>query len=393
VFLTLTGLVAASSLGAPPAGGIQYSIPSNHLVVTVAIEPNTTYSGATVVVRAWVTGNATPQSNVTVSFASNGGGSFSPATGSTGRFGEVNTSFTAPSVTSTGVLALTASASATGSGFLPGSTSGNLTVRPTGPFLVVTPSFPQGTSIHSASSDLIVGRVTDKTGAPVAGANVTLGATRGTVTPVVGVSGPSGNVTFTLRAPTVTTATQDGLLFIANSTGYSNGSAIAFVTVNSGVATSLYVTISPVVENVSGGATVHVTVTVRSTNATGTLIAGANVSLILSDGKYSPTNASTTAQGTANFTFVAPTALAKASLVTVTASATATNFAPGSATASYTVAAASPPPSAWSSYWLWLLLAVLVAVMIVVIVVASKGRRRAPPAATPPTATPPSPPA
>jgi len=387
LLLVLTGVAAASWTGAGSVGGVQYSATPSHLVVKVAAQPNSTYSGATVVLRAWVTGNGTLQSGITVSFSSSGAGSFSPSTGTTGQNGEVNTSFMAPTVTSTQTLVLTASASSTGSGFLPGSGSANLTLHPTGPFLTVTPSFPQGTSIHSASSDLIVGRVTDQSGAPVGGANVTLEVTRGTVTPMVGVSGPSGNVTFTLRAPTVTNATQDGLLFIANATGYANGSAIAFVTVNSGVATSLYVTINPVTGSLPAGEAVHVSVTVRSSNATGTLVAGANVTLILSDGQYSPAQASTTTQGTANFTFVAPTSLAKASLVTVTASATATNFAPGSATASYTVAAAStpPPPSFWSSYWLWLLVVLLVAVVILVIALAARRRPRAPPPTTPPS--------
>ncbi len=390
--LTFTGLGIAGLAGAGPVAGVQAAMPPAHVVVTVAVEPNTTYSNATVVLRAWVMGNATPRANVTVSFSSSGGGIFSPATGSTGVFGEVNTSFTAPPVGSTQRLVLMASASSTGSGFLPGSGSGNLTVRPLGPFLVVTPSFPQGRSVHSGASDLIVARVTDSKGAPVGGANVTLGSTRGTVSPTVGVSGPSGNATFTLRAPSVTSATQVALLFVATATGYANGSEIASVTVNSGVAASLSVTINPATGNLTAGGSVRVTITVRSTNLTGALVAGANVSLILSDGTYSPTSVVTGSAGTANFTFVAPPSLTKPATVTVTGSATATNYAAGSATATYAVAAAAPTPAGVSSTsWFWLLIAILIIAVIVAVIVAARRRRRAPPpATTPPQPSPPS---
>jgi adhesin/invasin len=389
--LTLSGSGIAGLAEAGPVSGVSGVGAPAHFVVAIAVEPNTTYSTATVVLRAWVTGNATPQANVTVSFSSSGGGSFSPATGITGVLGEVNTSFTAPPVGSAQRLVLTASASSTGSGFLPGSGAGNLTVLPSGPFLVVTPSFPQGTSVHSGASDLIVARVTDSKGAPVSGANVTLGSTRGTASPTVGVSGPSGNVTFTLRAPSVTVATRAVLLFVANASGYANASTIASVTVNTGVAASLYVTINPATGNLSAGGSVRVMVTVRSTNTTGVLIAGANVSLILSDGTYSPTLVITGSAGTANFTFVAPPTLTKPATVTVTASATATNYAAGSATATYAVAAAAPTPAGGlSTSWLWILIAILIVAVIVAVIVAARRRRRVPPPATPPQPSPPS---
>jgi hypothetical protein len=391
ILIALSGLLLVGLAAAGPTAGPAYTAPPSSLAVKVTLAPNVTYSGATVVLHAWVTGNGSAQPGITVSFSSSAGGSFSPSTGSTGSFGEVNTSFTAPSVASTQSIVLTASASATGSGFLPGSGSAGLTVHASGAYLVVTPSFPQGTTVHSASSDLIVGRVTDAAGQPVAGANVTLAPTRGSVTPAVAVSGPSGNTTFTLRAPTVTNATQVWLLFGANATGYANGSATAPITVNSGVAVSLYVAVTPSTGNVSAGGTVHLSVTVRSTNASGTLVSGANVTLILSDGTYGPSLVLTNAQGIANFTYTAPFHLGKPSLVTVTASATATNFAPGSATAAYTVAAgiSGPPPfSPWSTSWFWLLLVAVLVVIALVVILATRRRRQTPP---PPTPSPPRP--
>jgi hypothetical protein len=392
VLISVSILGSTAALAREPASIATSPVGAAHFVVVVAVQPNVTYSNATVLLRAWVTGNAVPQSNVTVSFSSNGGGTFSPSTASSGTKGEVNTSFKAPGVGSTQNLVLTASAAATGSGFLPGSGTGNLTVKPSGPFLVVTPSFPQGTSVHSAASALIVARVTSNTGAAVADANVILGSTQGTVTPSVDVSGPSGNVTFTLRTPNVTSATQDVLLFVANETGYANGSSIASVTVNSGVAASLYVTVNPASGNLAPGQSARLTVTIRSTNATGPLVSGANVSLILSDGTYSPATVVTGSQGTANLTFVAPTTLPKSENVTVTVSASATNYAGGSATATFVVAKGSPAGAA-SSLWLWVLLGVIVAIVLGIGIYFATRRRRPPPsvrevpAVNPPTGT------
>ncbi len=293
-------------------------------------------------------------------------------------------------------LVLTASASSTGSGFLPSTGSANLSLTPAGRFLVVTPTFPQGTSVHSGASDLVVARVTNVQGVPVAGALVTMGTTRGTVSPIGAVSGTSGNVTLTLRAPSVTVATQVRLLFVANATGFANGSSIASVTINAGVAPSLYVTIGPSSGNLSAGESVRLTVTVRSTNATGTLVPGASVTLILSDGQYSPTLALTGSTGTANFTYVAPTSLAKVANVTVTASAVATNFASGASTATFAVAAAIPSGSGLlTGAWPWILIAVvLVAVLVLGIYVARRRRHAPPPAArSEPSLAPPAPPA
>ncbi len=380
--LSVIGLLAlgvAITPGGPvgSASGISGSGLSpalTHLSVTITLQPNVTSSGATVALRARVTDNGSSVTNATVSFASSAGGTFYPQTGDTGVGGEVNTSFTTPSVTSVAHLALTASA--TRSGLLPGSGSANLTVQPTGPYLIATPSFPQGTSVHSSASDLIVVRVTDNHGNPVAGANVTLGTTSGTVTPAIATSGTTGNATLTLRAPTVSVATQVWLLFIATAAEYANGSNISAVTVNSGVAPSLDVTLTlaGAATTVDGGASPGLSA--RVTNATGVVVVGANVTLILSDGTSSPGSIVTGASGYANFTFSAPSGFTKTTNVTITASATASGYQAGSATVTVAVSpssASQPNSSAATYWWLWLLGGVI-AVVIVVAVVARRRR-------------------
>ncbi len=396
--LVVLSLIAGLALGvAVPVAGPSLSPSSSgpppavvHLNVTVLLQPNVTDSGATVVLRAIVTENGAPEQNATVSFTSSAGGTFFPLTGSTGVGGEVNTSFTAPTVTVATTLSLTASA--THAGFVPGAASANLTVQPTGYYLIATPSFPQGTSLHSGATDLIVVRVTNNNGLPVAGANVSMGTTGGSVTPSLATSGPNGNATLTLRAPTVSVATQVWLLFIASAAGYSNASAIASVTVNTGVAPSLYVTLitTGTGKALAAGATLAVTAEV--TNATYVPVSGANVTLILSDGTSSPGVVVTGATGDANFTFTAPSGLSQLTNVTITASATATGYGSGSATTTVEVAPStvsqttSNPTDYW---WLWLLIVVLVVALVVAVIY--RRRRRRPTAAAPPSA-PPTPP-
>jgi hypothetical protein len=393
--LLLVGIaVVALPISAPPGGLASSSRMSllatpastTHLVVRVALQPEVTVSGATVVLRAWVTGSNAVMPGVTVSFSSGAGGTFFPQSATTGTAGEVNASFSAPTVTTTTAVPLTASASSTGTGFLPGSASANLTVEPSGAYLVATPSFPQGTAVHSGASDLVVIRVTDNHGSPVSGATVTMGTTAGTVTPAAATTGSTGNATLTLNAPTVSVATQAWLLFIANASGYRNGSAIAPVTVDSGVAASLYVTLTPASSSVAGGGSVALTVVVRAVNGSGTLVSGADVTLILSDGTSSPGAVVTGTTGTANFTYFAPGSLSRITNVTITASATATNYAAGSATATVTVNAAKSPANPLAGLW-WLWLALLVALVAIVVgVVASRRRRKkeAPPSDSPP---------
>ena len=197
--------------------------------------------------------------------------------------------------------------------------------------------------------------------------------------------------TLTLRAPTVSVATQVWLLFIASAGGYSNASAIASVTVNTGVAPSLYVTLitTGTGKALAAGATLAVTAEV--TNATDVPVSGANVTLILSDGTSSPGVVVTGATGDANFTFTAPSVLSQTTNVTITASATATGYGSGSTTTTVEVAPSivSHNTSNLSDYgWLWLVIVVLVVALVAAVIYR---RRRRPTAAAAPSA-PPTPP-
>lgn len=67
--LVATGLGTGTTATARAFGGASISAVPSHLGVAVATQPNFTYSDATVVVRAWVTGGGFPIANATVTFA------------------------------------------------------------------------------------------------------------------------------------------------------------------------------------------------------------------------------------------------------------------------------------------------------------------------------------
>jgi hypothetical protein len=370
------------------------------LRVEVVANPNATVANASVVVRAAVSGNGAPVRGATVSFASSGGGRFLSSSAVTGPTGEANVSFVAPAVGTATTVRLAASASASGTGFLPGNGSANLTVEPGGHVLSILPSFPQGTSVPSGASLLAVVRVTDGRGTPVAGANVSLGATLGAVDPSVARSSPSGNASFVLHAPIVNATTADDLLFEANASGFANGTAQTAVRVTAGAQPLLSVEIAPAAGMLYQGESIPLVVDVRDGSVVGPAVAGAAVTLVLSDGRYGPVSARTDGAGHASFTYTAAVSLPAGGNATVTilAAVTAPGHAPGLGNATYAV---TPMPSGgpgsaggtdpWSfveANFGWILLAAAVVAVVLSVVFARRRRSRAVPPSAPAEAPP-----
>jgi hypothetical protein len=394
VVLAAAGVAATGSSTTPSGLGPSPAVAASY-AVTVVAQPNVTVSAATVVVEVFVKVNGVDAPNVTVTFTPVTGGVWSPISAVTGTTGQVNSSFTAPTVTVTTNYTLTATAKNTPSSVGPGTGSTRLVVRPSGPYLEVSPSFPQGKAVSSGASDLMVARVTNNTGSPVAGASVTVSSTAGSVIPIAPTTGASGNATFTFQAPTVVALSQAALLFVASAPGYTSGSSTDSLTLSPVTLTALYVAISPPSGNVAVGGNFTITVTVLAASASGSAVTGANVTLVLSDGRYSPGFVLTGVTGLANFTYWAPTSTSVSSVVVV-ASAVATGYSPGEAPASYSVGSSSsssnPLPGLPAS-WQWPILAAVIVLVIVGIAAALLGRSRRKhrpppvPAKIPPTAS------
>ena len=361
-------------------------------LVTVTLSPSATVSGATAVVAVSVTLSGAPQAGAAVRLTSSAGGTFSNANLNTGSQGTANATFRAPAVTTTTISEINATATVTGQPLETG--SGNITIQPTGAYLVVRTIFPQGANVRSNASLLVEFTVQNNTGAAVAGASVSFAASGGVLAPGAAVTGSTGDVTTVLTAPSVTANTAVFLLVGASASGYVSGSVQSTVNVRTGASTPLFVTVTPAVNPVNPGELVVITVAVHANNATGTAVAGAAVLLILSDGSATPAAQATNASGLANFIFTTPSNLPPGTTITVTASVTAGGFGGGANSAAVNTAGSpsSPTESVTSLWWVWVIVAAVLIVGVLALLV-RRGRRPRRPLilATPTPTTPPSP--
>lgn len=381
--MLLAGL-AGGSVAARPHSGPVTDPAAPVPLVTVTASPTSTVSGATSLVHVAVSISGAPQAGATIKLASSAGGTFSGPVPVTGVEGSSNSTFTAPKVTSTTSIEITATATIAGQPKENG--YANISVQPSGSYLVVRATLPQGANVHVNSSLLIEFAVQNNTGAAVKGATVMFTSTVGSFAPTGATTGTSGDVVVALTVPASATAGAAFVIATASAGGYVTASDQQMFTVQAGGVTPLWVSVSVNQTNLKPGVStnVSVTVTVHAGNVTGILVRGATVALILTDGTATPGSQKSNATGVAVFVVNAPATLSAGTVITLTASASSNAYGGGYSSAQMNVGSSAttggPPPFLSSnSDWLWISLGV-VAVVVVLAFVVVVLRRRKPPA-------------
>jgi parallel beta-helix repeat protein len=329
--------------------------------LTVSLIPNSAVvgSGGQVSVTVQVENATSPVGGASVTLFSILGGSFLSSSGETNSAGFFTTTFLAPNVTALTNIRIVASASKTG--FADGSDYDYLVIQP--PLMVnVSPSPDRIKSEANASVSVDV----TYNGLPVSGANVTVWSnSTGSFDRNIGVTDTNGTCTFVFTAPQTTSLFEIDIAATATKSGYLGGQGEALLSVEPKV---LVVQVSPSSAVVNSEMPSNVTVRVVYD---GSPISNATV-ILSSDkgGSFSPTNATTDANGECTFVFTAPQTNVELPIVIV---ANATKFGyvseKGETTITVTAEAAG---GGWSVLTILLIIIPIIIAVVVVILIKLK---------------------
>jgi hypothetical protein len=273
------------------------------------------YNGQTSVM-VYVSAGGSGAANANVTLLSVRGGVFSPQSGLTDANGYFTANFTAPNIGEATDVRIIARASM--NGYADGSDYKYVRVLP--PFIVQV--IPVPSAIMSEEKTALTVYVTDASGEPVAGANLTLSSSNGTLSANSGATDSNGSATFTLTAPQTLSQLNVTVTATANKPQYADGQGQVIVSVEP-LRLALEVTSSPDVILSEGTATINARVTFNSNpvaNATVTMTSNVG-------GNFSTPTQLTDLTGTSSFAFTAPqTSLSEGINVTVTATATKSGY-------------------------------------------------------------------
>jgi hypothetical protein len=273
------------------------------------------YNGQTSV-TVYVSAGGNPVANANITMLSVRGGTFSPQAGLTDANGYFTANFTAPNVTETTNVRIIARAS--NNGYADGSDYNYVTVLP--PMIVQV--IPVPPMIMSEESTTLTVYVANSLGQPVAGANLTLSCTNGTLSDYAGTTDINGLATFTLTAPLTLSEANITVTAIATSPQYPTGQGEVIVSVGPRQL-ALELTSSPNVILSEETTAVSAVVTFDSeavANATVTVTSNAG-------GNFSSTTQLTDATGIAVFVFTAPQTSSSNGLnATITATASNSGY-------------------------------------------------------------------
>jgi len=273
------------------------------------------YNGqASVTVYVLAGGSGAAYANVTL--LSVRGGSFSPQSGLTDANGYFTANFTAPNVTETTDVRIIARASM--NGYADGSDYEY--IRVFAPLRVQV--IPVPSTIRSEETTALTVTVTDDSGEPVTGANLTLSCSSGTLSASAGTTDSNGSAAFTLTAPLTLSQVNITVTVTASKLQYADGQGEAIVSVEPR-RLALEVTSSPDVILSEETATITARVTFDSNpvvNATVTVTSDVG-------GNFSAATQLTDTTGTSTFAFTAPLALSSDGLnATITATAAKSGY-------------------------------------------------------------------
>ena len=205
-------------------------------------------------------------------------------------------------------------------------------------------------SIVGGNSATISATVSDDTGNPISGATVafSLSPQLGSVSPVSCTTAASGQCTTIYISVSVTSITQVTITGSATKSGYVGNTGTTSVTVNPPDPNSLYVTVSatPNSINSEGTSTIVVHVTDGSNAVSGVTV---QLSPFPTEGSLGATSGTTNTNGDFTTTYTAP-AITTITNVSITATATKSDYTAGSGSTIITVYPSSVQPiSVYSS--------------------------------------------
>ena len=276
------------------------------------------YNGQTsVTVYVSAGGSAAAYANVTM--LSVRGGSFSPQSGLTDANGYFTANFTAPNVKETTDVRIIARASMDGSA--DGSAYTYVKVLP--PLIVQV--IPVPSTITSEEVAALNVYVTDNSGQPVTGANLTLSCTNGTLSANTGTTDATGSAAFTLTTPLTLSELNITVTVTASEPEYAGGQGETIVTVEPREL-ALEVTSSPDVILSEETTTITAVVTFDANPVANAMVT------VTSDvgGNFSTVTQLTDATGTSTFGFTAPQTSSSEGLnATITATAVMSGYEDG----------------------------------------------------------------
>jgi len=195
------------------------------LTVSVTASPTTVYSAGTSTITILVTSDDTPITGATVSLTSDAGGSFSSVTDQ--GDGSYTATFTAPTVSTSTTVKITAEASK--EDYVTGQGETWITVEPSPPPALTVSVSADPTTIYSGETPTITVLVTSE-GTPISDATISLASDKGGSFSTV-TEHADGTYTATFTAPTVTTSTICTITADASKSGYTSSQGQTQVTV------------------------------------------------------------------------------------------------------------------------------------------------------------------
>jgi hypothetical protein len=280
------------------------------LAASVTVSNSTiAYNGQTSV-TVYVSAGGNPAAYANVTLLSVRGGTFSPQAGLTDANGYFTANFTAPNVTETTNVRIIARASM--NGYADGSDYNYVTVLP--PLIVQVVAVPP--TIVSEESTTLTLYVANELGQPVAGANLTLSCSNGTLSDYTGTTDSNGLATFTLTAPLTLSEANITVTATATTPQYPTGQGEVIVSVEPREL-ALELNSSPNVILSEETASIIAVVTFDENP-----VANATVTVTSNLGNFSTATQLTDATGMAEFAFTAPQTSSSNGLnVTITATA------------------------------------------------------------------------
>jgi nitrous oxidase accessory protein NosD len=330
------------------------------LELSVTLERADTYSEGQISVTVTVKTGTTPVGSADITVFAIVGGSFSPSSGTTDSAGSWSTTFTAPNVTSSGYVRITARASK--NGYTDGANFAYIQVLAR---LILEVTMDVDTVKSEGKASALAHVSCDS--APVSDAQVSIAATNGTFDQETGFSDINGDIVFNFTAPK-TTAIQLNVTITATAvkTGYFEGQDQASLIVNPKLLT-VQIT-SPAMMESKTDSQITVLVTDDATP-----VGGANVTITSDGGGTFLTNTGITdANGSSIFIFTAPETTAD-SAVTITALATKTGYDSVEKQATITVASVTAPVEGLGGLpWLTVILILIPIIAVAVIAILIK---------------------
>jgi hypothetical protein len=328
------------------------------LELSLRLEREDTYSEGEVSVTVTVKTGTTPVGSADITVFAIVGGSFSPSSGATDSAGSWTTTFTAPNVTNSGYVRITARASK--NGYTDGADFTYIQVLAR---LVLELTMDVDTVKSEGTASAFVHVSCDLT--PVADAQVSITATNGTFNVGTGVSDANGDIVFNFTAPRTTTQLNVTITATAAKMGYFEGEDETILTVKAKLLT-VQISSPAMMESESDS---QITVLVTDNE---TPVEGVNVTITSDGGTFLTNTGITNANGTCTFVFTAPE-ITTDTAVNVTALATKAGYDSVEKRATINVAALIVPVEGLAGLpWLTIILILIPIIAVVVVAVLIK---------------------